>query len=177
MNIKLIYTVLMVFAFGFLCKAQETQKKTTKIPVKNIPIYFPLKKKDFIKVSSPFGYRKHPIHLETKMHSGIDLVAPKGTAVLATAAGIVENSCFKKGYGNCITIHHLSSVKTVYAHLWINLAKKGDIVSQGQVIGFVGDTGITTGPHLHYEIHINNQKIDPVSVWKYILKNQTKDKV
>ncbi|WP_405208490.1 M23 family metallopeptidase [Aquimarina sp. LLG6339-5] len=176
MKTKLIYTLIAVVTFGSFCTAQDIQKKAPLLSLESIPAYFPLKKKDFIGVSSMFGLRKHPILHKTKMHSGIDLAAPKGTAVIATAAGVVETSNFKVGYGNYITIHHLPNVKTVYAHLWINLTKKGDVVSQGQIIGIVGDTGLATGPHLHYEIHVNNKKIDPLSIWKNVIKNHFKQK-
>lgn len=155
---------------------QVSEKKDTTANIQNIPTHFPLASKDFHKVSSPYGFRKHPILQKTKLHAGIDLVAPKGAAVLATASGHIEHSAYQKGYGNYITIQHLPNLKTLYAHLWLRLVQKGDQVAQGQIIGLVGDTGLATAPHLHYEVHLNNKKIDPILLWRMMLKENSKNK-
>lgn len=180
MKITKFNLILMLTLFLFtdaFCTAQEDKDQGATELLKYIPSYVPVASKSFQNVSSTFGYRKHPILHKRKFHSGIDIVAPKGTTVMATATGIVVNSSFTKGYGNYILIKHTSSLKTLYAHLWVNLVKTGDAVVQGQIIGLVGDTGMTTGPHLHYEVHIKDQKIDPFILWRQVLDQYSQHKV
>ena len=160
-----------------VCIAQEDKDQGAVELQKYIPSYVPITSKSFQNVSSTFGYRKHPVLYKRRFHSGIDIVAPKGAVVMATANGIVASSSYTKGYGNYIVIEHTSSLKTLYAHLWVNLIKAGDAVVQGQIIGLVGDTGMTTGPHLHYEVHIKDQKIDPLILWRQILNQYSQHKV
>ncbi len=104
------------------------------------------------RLSSPFGMRKHPIDGFNKMHRGTDFAAPKGTPIMASGDGVVLKSAWCGGGGNCIKIKHNSSYSTVYAHLskFANGIKKGKRIRQGQIIGYVGSTGKSTGPHLHY---------------------------
>jgi murein DD-endopeptidase MepM/ murein hydrolase activator NlpD len=114
------------------------------------------------RLSSSFGKRKHPILGFTKMHTGTDFAAPKGTPIMASGYGIVVKSSWCGGGGNCIKIKHNSSYQTVYAHLskFGRGIKKGVRVKQGQIIGYVGSTGLSTGPHLHYEVIENGRKIN-----------------
>ena len=114
------------------------------------------------RLSSSFGKRKHPILGFTKMHTGTDFAAPKGTPIMASGHGIVVKSSWCGGGGNCIKIKHNSSYQTVYAHLskFGRGIKKGVRVKQGQIIGYVGSTGLSTGPHLHYEVIENGRKIN-----------------
>ena len=170
-NIRVIIPILLLVC-STLTYAQNTKKENVMDPLKSLPIHFPLAKEDFKNISSPFGFRRHPILQKNKLHAGIDLVAPKGAAVLASANGVVQKSVYQKGYGNHIVIAHYLTLETLYAHLWITLVKKGDTVTQGQLIGFVGDTGLATGPHLHYEIRMNNKKLDPIRFWKSFLRNK-----
>ena len=149
-----------------ILEAQTPHKPSATSNIAHIPSTFPLVQKDFKALSSPYGYRKHPISKTIKLHKGVDLVAAKGTAVLTTASGIVQKSEYQKGYGNYILLSHLDTVQTLYAHLWMPLVKKGDTVQQGQIIGFVGATGQATAAHLHYEIRINNKTLDPMRLWK-----------
>lgn len=137
--------------------------------MENFPLYFPLQKDDLLRMSSAYGYRKHPIHDKIMFHQGIDLVARKGKPVYATGAGTVETADYEKGYGNRVIIVHLGDVKTLYAHLWLKTVKQGQAVRKGQLIGFVGDTGQVTGPHLHYELWIKDKKVDPMLIWKKII--------
>ncbi len=174
-HIQLFTTILLVCSM--FTYAQKPENKVVSDSITNFPICFPLVKKDFKTISSPFGYRKHPILQKNKLHAGIDLVAPKGSAVLATANGVIQKSMYQKGYGNHIVIAHFSTLETLYAHLWITLVRKGDMVTQGQIIGFVGETGLATGPHLHYEIRMNNKKIDPMLIWKGIIRQYSNNKV
>ena len=114
------------------------------------------------RLSSPFGKRKHPILGYNKMHTGTDFAAPKGTPIMASGDGIVTRAKWCGGGGNCVKIKHNSTYQTVYAHMskFAKGIKKGTRVKQGQVIGYVGSTGLSTGPHLHYEVIENGKKIN-----------------
>ena len=114
------------------------------------------------RLSSPFGIRKHPILGFNKMHKGTDFAAPAGTPIMASGSGTIVLAKWCGGGGNCIKIKHNSTYETIYAHMK-SLAKgmrKGKKVRQGQIIGYVGSTGMSTGPHLHYEVIVNNKKIN-----------------
>ena len=114
------------------------------------------------RLSSSFGMRKHPIDGFNKMHRGTDFAAPKGTPVMASGNGIIKKAGWCGGGGNCIKIKHNSTYETVYAHLskFSRGIKIGLRVKQGQTIGYVGSTGKSTGPHLHYEVIVNRKKIN-----------------
>ncbi len=114
------------------------------------------------KLSSKFGMRKHPIDGYNKMHRGTDFAAPEGTPIMASGDGVILKSSWCGGGGNCIKIKHNSTYSTVYAHLskFANGVRKGKRVKQGQIIGYVGSTGKSTGPHLHYEVIHNGLKIN-----------------
>jgi murein DD-endopeptidase MepM/ murein hydrolase activator NlpD len=114
------------------------------------------------RLSSPYGMRKHPIDGFNKMHRGTDFAAPKGTAIMASGDGVVLKAQWCGGGGNCVKIKHNSTYTTIYAHMskFANGIKNGIRVKQGQIIGFVGSTGKSTGPHLHYEVVKNGKKIN-----------------
>ena len=114
------------------------------------------------RLSSPFGMRKHPIDGFNKMHKGTDFAAPMGTPVMASGDGIIKKASWCGGGGNCIKIKHNSVYETIYAHLskFAKISKVGQRVRQGQIIGYVGSTGKSTGPHLHYEVVKNGKKIN-----------------
>ncbi len=114
------------------------------------------------RLSSSFGLRKHPIDGFTKMHRGTDFAAPKGTPIMASGNGIIKKVGWCGGGGNCIKIRHNSTYETVYAHMskFARGMKAGVRVKQGQTIGFVGSTGKSTGPHLHYEVIVNGKKVN-----------------
>ncbi len=114
------------------------------------------------RLSSSFGLRKHPIDGFTKMHKGTDFAAPLGTPIMASGDGVVVKVGWCGGGGNCIKIRHNSSYSTVYAHLskFAVATKKGRRVKQGQIIGYVGSTGKSTGPHLHYEVIFNGKRVN-----------------
>ena len=120
----------------------------------------------FTRVSSTFGKRKHPIHKRWKMHNGIDFAAPTGTPIRATGDGVVEHIGSKGGFGKTIILRHPNNIKTLYAHQsrFAKGLKRGDRVSQGETIGYVGSTGWSTGPHLHYEFRVNNKPVDPLGI-------------
>ncbi len=120
------------------------------------------------KMTSKYGYRVNPVTKKYSFHKGIDIAAPKGTIVVASANGIVATSQYmNNGYGNCIIIEHENNIKTLYAHLEKRLVKSGDVVQQGQQIGTVGATGRATGPHLHYEVYKGKQSINPEELIHY----------
>jgi len=114
------------------------------------------------RLSSSFGNRKHPILGFTKMHTGTDFAAPKGTPIMASGDGVIIKSSWCGGGGNCVKIKHNSTYQTVYAHMskFGRGIKKGVRVKQGQIIGYVGSTGLSTGPHLHYEVIENGRKVN-----------------
>jgi murein DD-endopeptidase MepM/ murein hydrolase activator NlpD len=114
------------------------------------------------RLSSSFGMRKHPIDGFNKMHRGTDFAAPKGTPIMASGNGIIQKAGWCGGGGNCVKIRHNSTYETVYAHMskFARGIKKGVRVKQGQTIGYVGSTGKSTGPHLHYEVIVNGKKIN-----------------
>ena len=118
------------------------------------------------RLSSKYGSRRHPVLGYTKMHRGIDFAAPRGTPVFAAGDGIVEKAGWNGSYGRYIRIRHTGTYKTAYAHLsGINKkVKTGKRVSQGKIIGYVGSSGRSTGAHLHYEVLLNNQQINPMRV-------------
>ena len=114
------------------------------------------------RLSSPFGMRKHPIDGFNKMHRGTDFAAPMGTPIMASGDGVVKKAGWCGGGGNCVVIKHNSTYQTVYAHMskFAKGIRSGVRVRQGQTIGFVGSTGKSTGPHLHYEVIVNGKKIN-----------------
>ena len=129
------------------------------------------------RLSSPFGMRKHPIDGFNKMHKGTDFAAPMGTPIMASGDGVVKKAGWCGGGGNCVVIKHNSTYQTVYAHMskFAVGIKSGVRVKQGQTIGYVGSTGKSTGPHLHYEVIVNGKKINSQTLKLpsgKILKNQ-----
>ena len=114
------------------------------------------------RLSSSFGMRKHPILGYNKMHRGTDFAAPTGTPIMASGSGTVTRARWCGGGGNCVKIKHNSTYETIYAHMksFAKGVKEGRKVKQGQIIGYVGSTGLSTGPHLHYEVLVNGKKVN-----------------
>ena len=114
------------------------------------------------RLSSPFGMRKHPIDGFNKMHKGTDFAAPLGTPIMASGSGVIKKAGWCGGGGNCVVIKHNSTYQTIYAHMskFAKSIRAGVRVKQGQIIGYVGSTGKSTGPHLHYEVLINGKKVN-----------------
>lgn len=121
---------------------------------------------EFSRISSGFSVRKHPISGLLKAHKGVDFAAAIGTPIRASGDGVIDFAGVQRGYGNVVVIKHWSKYSTAYAHMsrFATNLRKGTKVSQGQVIGYVGMTGWSTGPHLHYEFRVNNEARDPLSV-------------
>jgi murein DD-endopeptidase MepM/ murein hydrolase activator NlpD len=121
---------------------------------------------DSVRLASGFGYRRHPALLIMRMHTGVDWSAPPGTPIMAAGSGVVEEARYKGEYGNYIRIRHANGYSTAYGHIsrYAPGLVEGMKVRQGEVIGFVGSTGLSTGPHVHYEVLINNRHVDPMSI-------------
>jgi len=121
---------------------------------------------DGARLSSRYGMRRHPVLGYNKMHKGDDFAAPTGTPIYAAGDGVVEYASRKGSYGNYVRIRHNSKLKTAYAHLhkFKKGISSGKTVKQGDVIGYVGSTGRSTGPHLHYEVLVNGVQVNPRSV-------------
>ena len=120
----------------------------------------------YTRISSPYGYRIHPIYNAKKFHSGVDLAAPGGTNILAAENGKVISAGWNGGYGNCLVVDHGGGISTLYAHASRLLVSKGAYVTKGQVIAKVGTTGNSTGNHLHFEVLINGKTTDPMAYIK-----------
>ena len=127
------------------------------------PAIQPVSNKDLNRIASGFGYRIDPIYKTVKLHAGLDFSAPQGTPIYATADGVVETAGnTANGYGNHVVINHGYGYETLYGHMVRVKTHRGDHVKRGDLIGYVGSTGKSTGPHCHYEVHKNGQKLDPV---------------
>ena len=127
-----------------------------------IPAIWPIDRTKLKNVSSLYGMRKHPRYGYWKMHEGVDLSAPKGTPVYATGNAVVTRSSWQPGYGQLIELNHGFGYKTRYGHLSKRYVSPGDSVTRGQVIGEVGNTGVSSGSHLHYEVRFRDKTINPI---------------
>ena len=136
----------------------ERSEPTVALPTVSVPSRMPLEQ---ARVSSSYGMRDHPVLRKRARHNGIDLAAPSGTPIYATADGIVERANYFGSYGNYIQIGHGNAIETRFAHLSRIVVKDGAQVRKGDLIGFVGSTGRSTGPHLHYEVRIDGNPVDP----------------
>ena len=127
------------------------------------PAIQPVSNKDLNRVASGYGYRIDPVYKTTKFHAGLDFSAPQGTPIYATADGTVSTAGNSgNGYGNHVIINHGYGYETLYGHMVRVKAKNGQTVNRGEVIGWVGSTGKSTGPHCHYEVHKYGEKINPI---------------
>ena len=127
------------------------------------PAIQPVSNKDLNRVASGFGYRVDPVYKTIKFHAGLDFAAPQGTPIYATADGTVTTAGNSgNGYGNHVVINHGYGYETLFGHMVRVKARVGQRVKRGEIIGWVGSTGKSTGPHCHYEVHKNGQKMDPV---------------
>ena len=130
----------------------------------SIPAIQPISNKDLGRMASGFGYRIHPIYKTARMHTGVDFTAPVGTEIYVTGNGKVESiESTGRGYGNNVVIDHGYGYKTLYAHLSKIVVKRGQKLVRGDLIGYVGSTGTSTAPHLHYEVIKNGVKINPIN--------------
>ncbi len=127
------------------------------------PAIQPVSNQDLSRIASGFGYRIDPVYKTVKFHAGLDFSAPQGTPIYATADGTIKTAGLSDGgYGNHVVIDHGYGYETLYGHMLRIKARRGQRIKRGEVIGYVGNTGKSTGPHCHYEVHKNGQKLDPV---------------
>ena len=132
----------------------------------SIPAIQPIANKDLGRVASGYGYRIHPIYKTRKLHTGMDFTAPQGTPIYATGDGkIAKVRRSRKGYGNHVIIDHGYGYQTLYAHMTKYIVYRGQKVKRGEIIGYVGSTGTSVAPHLHYEVMKNKRKINPVNYY------------
>lgn len=124
---------------------------------------FNVKPVDYMRISSPYGVRVHPVLHTVKMHTGIDYAAPIGTPIRATADGVLTFKGWQGGYGNTVILQHSNGIETLYAHMSA-FSSAGGRVKAGEIIGYVGSTGRSTGPHLHYEVRKNGQHMNPTAI-------------
>jgi murein DD-endopeptidase MepM/ murein hydrolase activator NlpD len=128
-----------------------------------IPSIQPISNRNLNRIASGFGYRIDPVYKDRRLHPGLDFTAPAGTPIYATADGVVKDAGFNTGgYGNRVVVNHGFGYETLYAHMVRIKARVGTRVKRGEVIGYVGSTGKSTGPHLHYEVHKNGTILDPI---------------
>jgi murein DD-endopeptidase MepM/ murein hydrolase activator NlpD len=129
-----------------------------------IPAIVPIKN-GATKIASGFGYRLHPIYKTLQMHPGIDILSPRGTPIYATGDGVVQTpgGNMLSGYGICVVINHGYGYETLYGHMSRRVVGEGALVKRGQLIGYVGSTGMSTAPHLHYEVWKGSSRVNPVN--------------
>ena len=143
----------------------------------HLPAIMPVSNKDLSYTGSGFGMRFHPILRINRMHEGLDFIAPAGSEVFATADGVVANARVSGTFGNIIEIDHGFGYRTLYAHLQAFNVKAGETVKRGQVIAWVGNTGLSAGTHLHYEVHFKGREIDPVHYFFNDLSSQEYEQI
>ena len=136
--------------------------KNQEIRMENIPAIQPVMNKDLKRVASGYGMRIDPVYHVRKFHQGMDFTAPTGTDIYATGNAKVVFSGWKQGYGNTVILDHGFGYQTLYAHLFKSLVREGQRVRRYDVIALVGNTGKSTGPHLHYEVRYNGMRVDPI---------------
>jgi len=132
--------------------------RMTAEEISGYPVIFPVRQSV---ISSAFGMRRHPVYKVRKFHTGIDIAKAKGTPVYATGDGVVVRRGYDAGYGNFVEIEHSSGFRSFYAHLGEVTVRRGDTVAMAAPIARVGNTGITTGSHLHYEVRKNGRFLEP----------------
>lgn len=145
--------------------------------LKSIPAIMPMKSNDITYYASGFGYRIHPIYKTRKMHTGVDFAALKGKEIHATGDGVVVTAGYARGYGQYVVIDHGYSYKTLYGHMSKIEAKRGQKIKRGEIVGYVGSTGTSTGNHLHYEVRKNNRPVNPVNFYMNDLSPEEYDEM
>ena len=151
--------------------------KNQELKMENIPAIQPVLNKNLKHMASGYGWRVDPVYHIRRFHEGMDFSAPVGTDIFATGNGTVVYSGWRQGYGETIEIDHGFNYSTLYAHCSKRFVRVGQKVKRGEVIGLVGNTGKSTGPHVHYEVHYNNRPIDPRNFYFYDLSPEDYDKM
>jgi hypothetical protein len=139
--------------------------KNKDVMLQCLPAIQPVMNKNLKYMASGYGWRIDPVYHTRRFHAGMDFTAPTGTAIYATANGTIMTAGWKQGYGNCIEINHGFGYVTLYGHMSVLKAHAGQSVKRGDVIGLVGSTGKSTGPHLHYEVHLRGEIMNPANYY------------
>lgn len=168
---QMVYT--QTKSYDFLAGQVSSLKDRTA----HIPAIQPISEKYLRAMASGYGYRRDPIYGTTKFHEGMDFSSPVGTPVYATGNGTVTHASWQSSYGNLVEINHGYNYTTRYAHLSQILVKPGQTVKRGDLIGKVGNTGKSTGPHLHYEVRFRGQPQNPVNYYYYDLTPDEYDRM
>ncbi len=168
---QMVYT--QIKSFDYLAAMADSNKTRTA----HMPAIQPVPEKYLRTMASGYGARRDPIYGTMKFHEGMDFSAPVGTPVYATADGTVRSSAWQSSYGNMVEIDHGFNYTTRYAHLSKLIAKPGQKVSRGDLIGLVGNTGKSTGPHLHYEVRYRGAPQNPVNYYFYDLTPEQYDEI
>ena len=142
-----------------------------------VPAIQPILNKDLTRTASGFGWRIDPIYRTRRFHAGMDFSAPTGTEIYATGNGTIRKSGWQQGYGNTVEVNHGFGYVTRYAHMQKTNVRVGQKVKRGDVIGFVGNTGKSTGPHLHYEVHYRGKVMNPQNYYFLDLSPEEYDKM
>ena len=145
--------------------------------LQHIPSIQPVANKDLSRVASGYGTRIDPVYGTLRFHAGMDFTAKEGTDIYATGDGVVTLAEWKQGYGNCIIIDHGYGFETLYGHMSSYVAKRGQKVKRGELIGKIGSTGKSTGPHLHYEVHVKGKPDNPAKYYFMDLTPEEYDKM
>jgi len=145
------------------CKTLLKEVYKNRNKMNHMPAIMPISNDDLKHTGAGFGMRRHPILNIVRMHEGIDFHAPYGSEVCATADGRIDDVRFSKMFGKVVEIDHGYGILTLYAHLSDFMVRRGQTVKRGQVIGLMGNTGLSSGVHLHYEVHLNGREVDPVN--------------
>ena len=167
-NLDKVIAKMEVQKSSYLMLLEKARMNANRL--QHLPAIIPIANWDLKRIGSGFGMRFHPILNRYRMHKGIDFVAPTGTPIFASADGTVRSVRRSDSFGKVVEINHGYGLITLYAHLSKIKVKRGQKVVRGQVLGMVGNTGLSSGPHLHYEVHLNNVEVDPVS---YFFKDLT----
>ncbi len=170
-----LYKMLYVQSLSFDTVVNLAKNKEKML--RCIPAIQPLSGKDIKRFASGFGYRIHPIYKTRKMHEGVDITAKTGTKIYATGDGVIDLAKYGRGYGKMVKIDHGYSYQTLYGHMSMILVKEGQKVKRGDVIGLVGNTGTSTGSHLHYEVRKNGQPVNPINYYMNDLTPEEYDEV
>jgi murein DD-endopeptidase MepM/ murein hydrolase activator NlpD len=144
----------------------------------SIPAIQPVSNKDLSRIASGFGFRIHPVYKAVKFHEGLDFSAPQGTEIYATGDGVIAKAEFdRRGFGNYVVIDHGYGYQTVYAHMQKYTVKVGQRIKRGELLGYIGNTGMSTAPHLHYEVIKNGKKVNPINFFFNDLTPEEYEKV
>ena len=155
----------------------ELAKNKEKM-LKSVPAILPVDLKNLTRISGYYGMRIHPIYKTRRMHDGIDFTAPTGTNIYSAGAGVIEKVKFQRsGYGNTVVVNHGFGYKTLYAHCSKITVKVGQKVTRGTVIALIGNTGLSTGPHLHFEVQKKGKKINPINFFSQDLTPEQYDEM